>query len=118
MSALEKVKEFLAKAADANSRQVSEKEEAQTQALFSKAHKEEILWWQNFFRKKDDPNGRIKILGGIIVSIASTATGIALTFAPPDFLPENIKAAGCRESGPAFIYAGLGLLAGFAVQKI
>lgn len=118
MNGLDKLKEFLANAADANSRPVSDAEEAQTQALFSKAHKEEILWWQNFFRKKDDPNSGIKILGGIIVGIASTGTGIVLTFAPPDFLPENIKAAGCRESGPAFIYAGLGLLAGFAVQKI
>jgi hypothetical protein len=118
MSALDKIKVFLANAADANSSPVSEKEEAQTQVLFSKGHKQEILWWQDFFRKKDDPNGRIKILGGIIVSIVSTATGVTLTFAPPNFLPENIKAAGCRESGPALIYAGLGLLAGFAVQKI
>ena len=77
MNAFEKLKVFLANAADANSRPVSEKEEAQTQALFSKAHKEDILWWQNFFRKKDDPNGRIKILGGIIIGIASTAPGVA-----------------------------------------
>jgi hypothetical protein len=118
MSALDKLKDILAKVADANSSPVSEKEEAQTQALFSRAHKEDILWWQNFFRKKDDPNGRIKILGGIIIGIASTATGVALTFAPPDFLPEHIKAAGCRDSGPTFIYAGLGLLAGFAVQRL
>lgn len=118
MSAFEEVKKFLAKAANANSPPLTPGIEAQTAAFFSQKHKEDILWWQDFFKKKEDPNSKIKILGGIFVGIASTATGIVLIFAPPDFLPENIKTAGCRDSGPAFVYAGLGLLAGFAVQKI
>jgi len=104
--------------ANANSRPLTPNDLAQTEALFSQKHKDEILWWQNFFRKKEDPNGRIKVFGGIFIGMVSTATGAALIFFPPSFLPENIKQTGCRDSGPAFLYAGLGILAGFAVQKI
>jgi hypothetical protein len=115
---MDKLLQLLNDFANANSRPLTSNDLAQAEALFSQKHKEEILWWQNFFRRKEDPNGRIKVFGGIIIGMVSTATGAALIFFPPNFLPENIKQAGCRDSGPAFLYAGLGILAGFAVQKI
>jgi hypothetical protein len=118
MGALERLGKFLSASADANSPPVTPALEAETEAFFSHKHREHLEWMEKFFRRKEDPNGRIKVLGGIIVGIVSTATGAALIFSPPSFLPENIKQAGCRDSGPAFLYAGLGILAGFAVQKI
>jgi hypothetical protein len=118
-SALERVKEFFTNSANANSPPLTPNIEAKTAAFFSQKHKEDILWWQDFFRKKEDPNGRIKIFGGIVIGITSTTVGAILTFSPLNFLPKEINQTGCkiRESGPAFMSAGIGILAGFSVQK-